>query len=477
MGLRTWAAVLAGLTLLHLGLAAWMPPAEDELYYWCWSKQLQASYYDHPAVTAWIVRLSTELFGDSLFAVRLPACLAALASVLLLATVTRHRGLMAATLLSPLSVFGAVVLTPDAPFILAWSAYLAWLAAAHRRLTPPPEGAPSASLAWWVVGGIVLGLGVLSKYTMGLAVPAALVSFLLVRPWRRWLPGYALHLAVAFLVATPILYHNWRLDFAPLRFQWGHVMVNREPSPAGFPAFLVTQVGLVGLLPFALPLWAAWRWRTLAADPTLRAAACLYLLPLAFFLWKATRGPLEANWPVAAYLGCWPVAAAWLSRGKSPLRPTLAALAFAPAALATLGVGAHLVRPLDCVPPDADRLTRCAETRAVADRVAAVVRGLGDTSPVFAPTYQWTAELRFAGLPAEQWPGLTRDSQFTQTPAHPDQCGSLLYFADGPLPADRAAGFGPPEVVALVPLAVRGRPVTCYLLTRYRRIETPAAPL
>jgi 4-amino-4-deoxy-L-arabinose transferase-like glycosyltransferase len=58
-----------------LGLAALVPPFDDELYYWCWSRDLQLSYYDHPPMVAYLIRLSTELFGDTILAIRLPGVL------------------------------------------------------------------------------------------------------------------------------------------------------------------------------------------------------------------------------------------------------------------------------------------------------------------------------------------------------------------------------------------------------------------
>ena len=55
------------------------------------------------------------------------------------------------------------------------------------------------------------------------------------------------------------------------------------------------QVLLFGVLPLVLLPWTWANFRTLTADPRLRAAVCLYALPFTFFLYKAARGPLEAT--------------------------------------------------------------------------------------------------------------------------------------------------------------------------------------
>ena len=47
-----WLAALAGLTLLRLVVAAILPLAPDEAYYWAWSRDLQGGYLDHPPMVA-----------------------------------------------------------------------------------------------------------------------------------------------------------------------------------------------------------------------------------------------------------------------------------------------------------------------------------------------------------------------------------------------------------------------------------------
>src|ERR1700730_18281913 len=65
-------AAITGLRLLWLALQ----PADlfpDEAQYWVWSQQLAPGYYSKPPLLAWLIALTTGLFGDSEFAVRLSA--------------------------------------------------------------------------------------------------------------------------------------------------------------------------------------------------------------------------------------------------------------------------------------------------------------------------------------------------------------------------------------------------------------------
>ena len=138
-----WREIAVGLAVFagYVGLAAWLPPLDDELYYWCWSKELQWSYYDHPAMTAVLIRASTELFGDTVLAIRLPACAALAGAFAILLSLTRPKGMMFAALVTPPFTFGAVLMTPDTPLLFFWAAYLRWLVGVHRSLVPlSPRG-------------------------------------------------------------------------------------------------------------------------------------------------------------------------------------------------------------------------------------------------------------------------------------------------------------------------------------------------
>lgn len=460
-----WLAAAAG---AYLALAAWVPPTDDELYYWCWSRGLQLSYYDHPPLTAYLIRASTEVFGDGVVALRLPACLASLVVLAVLFRLTRPRGVLPLVALTPPLTFGAILITPDAPLLAFWACYLYWLVRVHRRLD---AGVPVP--VWlWAVGGVLLGGGALGKYTMALAVPAGFAGFLLARrPWRHWLPGYLFHGTVSLLTFLPVVVFNAEHDFTPFRYQLNHVRAADAPGGVGtFAEFLGTQVLLAGGLPLVAFPWAVWNARSLAADARMRAAACLFVVPFAFFLWKAATGPLEGNWALVAYLGCWPVAAAW---ADSPSRRWLAASGFAVPVLATAFVAVHLARPIDRVPPHYDRITRQAAKLELARRAAGEVRRRGEALPVYVPTYQWTALLRYQGLDARQIDGVSRPSHFTARPERLTDADAAYLFSEGALPAEMTPGFGPPEILAAYPLVVRGETASVFYLIRYTRTPVP----
>jgi 4-amino-4-deoxy-L-arabinose transferase-like glycosyltransferase len=145
MTFRRYLVLLAALTPAWLALAALLPPADDEVYYWCWAQRLQLSYYDHPPMVAYMIRLSTAVFGDTLFATRLPAVVSTITMLAVIGWLTRPRTLLPLVLFTPLFTFGAVLVTPDTPLLMFWALYLAWLVGTHEKLAwsdEPPGSSP-----------------------------------------------------------------------------------------------------------------------------------------------------------------------------------------------------------------------------------------------------------------------------------------------------------------------------------------------
>ncbi len=492
---RWW---IVALFVAYLCLAAIIPVFDDEFYYWCWSRELQWSYYDHPPLTAVLIRLSTTLFGNSMVGFRIPACIGSAFVVYVISRLTPSKPIFWGAMLSPLFTLGAVLITPDAPLVAFWAAYVWWLVELHRRLTPtststnltdsdlansgPSTGNPIApsevvrqfsdatpkaepeppqgiTFRWWLLGGAILGFGVLSKYTMGLAVPAAFVSLLLAwRPWREWLPGYIFHGVVAFAVASPILIYNIGQNFEPLLFQWRHVA---EKSPSGllsFGDFVGAQMLLFGTLPFTLFPWVCIHFRRLCRDPRLRLCACFYALPLAFFLYKSTQTRLQGNWAFVCFVSFWPLASDWYEsvRASKSWRWSTAS-AFLPPGLAVLFLVMHGLTPLSVVPIQADRLYRQIAINSAGRELTRKIRAIGERLPIYTDTYQMTSLLRFHSLDAHQIDGLTRPSHFTRPPHHLTDVSRAYVVSDLPLDAKFSADFGPPEKLATVPVEFRGK--------------------
>lgn len=435
-----------------LALAALVPPFDDELYYWCWSRDLQLSYYDHPPMVAYLIRLSTELLGNTILAIRLPGVVSGMVVLAVIGWLSRPRVLFPLVVLSPVLTFAAILVTPDTPLLLFWALYLVWLVAVHERLA-----LDRVPRWWWIAGGIILGCGGLGKYTMGLAALAGSVSFLFAGAWRRWFAGYLFHALVAVAVASPILIHNIPQNFVPLRYQWAHSMGSPRPGIGPFAEFVGVQMLLFGGVPFAILVWGYRHWRELAGDPRLRVCACLFLIPFSFFLFKATRGRLEGNWAFPCFIACWPLAEVWYERVRGSWSWRLATRAgFALPLGLTTALTWHLVAPLPFLPPANDRPYRQQARMEAARAAADDLRAKGHTGPVFVTTYQWAALLRWNGVDARQIDGASRPSHFTSPPDSPAGLARAVVCAEGVLPERLMEGFGPPRIIHGYPVIVRG---------------------
>ena len=139
---------------LRLVAAAWTPLTFDEAYYWMWSKHLAGGYYDHPPMVAYVIRAGTIIAGDTELGVRLVSILLALPMSF---AVYQSAGILfggrrvaatAAILLNVtlMAAVGTLIVTPDAPLLVASSFVLLFCAKVLQ--TGQPEIVPAVSEAW-----------------------------------------------------------------------------------------------------------------------------------------------------------------------------------------------------------------------------------------------------------------------------------------------------------------------------------------
>ena len=240
---REPALLLAGaFFLLRLLYLPWINLFPEEAYYWNYAQHLDIGYLDHPPMVAWLIALGTRLGGQMEFGVRVPALVcSAVTSFFAWRLAARLYGRRAAavavllTQLLPFFFMAGWIMTPDAPLTACWAATLYFLA---RAFFDPVDRAPRA----WLGVGICLGLGLLSKYTVALLGPAAMLFLLLDVPsrpwWRRWEPYAAAALAV--LIFSPVIRWNLAHHGASFAFQSTSRLRARAefslPRAAGFGA-------------------------------------------------------------------------------------------------------------------------------------------------------------------------------------------------------------------------------------------------
>lgn len=320
------------LLVAKLALAAALPLFGDEAFYALESRRLAWAYSDLPGLTAWLVRLGTELGGQHALAVRLPFLLMGAALPWLVVRIAARwfgpapgwqAGLLA--LLLPLGGAMGLLALPDVPMLLAALLCLDAFAAMLRRYS---HGA-ALQLAF------ALALGAFAHYRFALVVLAGAAGLLCTPAGRALLrrPGLWLALAAGAAAWWPTLAWNLAHAGAGLGFQF----VDRHPWQPQWrglwwplaQAVLVTPLLMLLLLQALGAAWLRRRDRKLPAWGFMAglgfAAVPGYFL-LGFF---ADAERVTFHWPLAGWLALCalapPVLARWRPWARRALHATAAA--------------------------------------------------------------------------------------------------------------------------------------------------------
>ncbi len=211
--------VAAAVLLLHLFNNAFTTYGyfRDELYYIICTEHLSLGYVDHPPFAVYMLRLIRTLFGDSVFSIRLFPAAAHTAVVILAVQLSRQFGggsyariltaICVATAPGLLGMFG--IFSVNAFDILLWQIVFLLIHNVIRSDRPQ----------LWIWIGIVIGIGLLSKVSMGW-LAAGLFLGMVFTPHRKWFssPYPWFSAAIALLIFSPYVLWNIGNDFAHLEF-------------------------------------------------------------------------------------------------------------------------------------------------------------------------------------------------------------------------------------------------------------------
>ena len=291
----------------------------DEAQYWYWSRDLDFGYFSKPPLIAWAIATTTALFGNGEWAVRLAAPLFHFgAAAFLYATAqsqfTQRTAFWAGLgwLTMPGVTLSGFVITTDAPLLFFWSGsiyFLYQLAASETSNRRDYAGL-----------GMMIGLGLLSKYAMLYFIAALAISAVMVRPIRQ----AALHrnalitLFIAAGIATLNIAWNVQNDFQTV----SHTAANANWDstlfqPMQLLIFFIEQFAIAGIVPFAVLLIAAAGWRTQRPDWKIATALIFALTPLLIVSMQAFISRAHANWAAAAYPSAMLLVTVWLLQHRA----------------------------------------------------------------------------------------------------------------------------------------------------------------
>jgi len=248
---REFLVTIALFTLLRLIAVFFMGLMPQDAYYTYYSDSLALSYFDHPPMVAYMIKLFILIFGKSAVSLHLGDFIVTSLTVtflyLFLKEILKKVQLKRAITLivtAPLITILSINTTPDVPLLFFWS----------LSLLLGYKAIKSGQWYWWVLAGLGCGFAFTSKYT-GIFLPAGMFLFLLVsKENRKYLLSYKFILfALAVIVAvSPVVIWNIQNDFISLRYQSADRaagLSSFEFEPELFPGFLGSQLLL------ALPLF------------------------------------------------------------------------------------------------------------------------------------------------------------------------------------------------------------------------------
>jgi len=401
------------LRVVYLGSVELLP---EEAYYWNYSRHLDIGYLDHPPMVAWLIKVGTAAFGQSQFGVRAGAlCCGVITSVFtyrLARNLFDEATALAAVVLAqtlPFFFLSGLLITPDAPLTAAWAASLYYL---ERALVA------GRSPAWWRLG-FSLGIGAISKYSIGLLVPVTL-GFMLwdrkARPWwRRWEPYVAALLA--FAIFSPVILWNAQHEWASFAFQTSRRLAEAPRFAlhklVASALILITPTGVLAVAAALLGGNARGNVGGNVGGNGDTARRRMFtnmaiLVPLAVFALFSLRHEVKLDWTGASWIAALPIMAAgmistgaalsgfgaWIRAAWAPTLVTMlliygAGLHYLVLGLPGVGYGKHI----ELIPVGwRDLSRRIAETTAAIRKETG-----GDPLIVGMDRYAIASELAFYG--------------------------------------------------------------------------------
>jgi len=209
---------VVGFQLFRFLLLPFMGLMPQDAYYYLYGQNLSLSYFDHPGMVGYILRIFTDVLGQSVYVIKLADFTITSITILSfykLATLflSKHR-LFRSLILFSSTIFISILSfnsTPDVPLLLFWTLTIIFF---YKAIFEEKKW-------YWIVAGISMGLAFNSKYTalllhigvLGFLVFSSKYRKLLISPWL-WL-GIIISVAVTF----PVWWWNFQNEFASFAFQ------------------------------------------------------------------------------------------------------------------------------------------------------------------------------------------------------------------------------------------------------------------
>lgn len=446
------AILIALLTIARVAVVIATPLnlGPDEAQYWSWSLTPAFGYFSKPPLIAWIIGASTSLCGDGEACIRISSPLFHAGSALILyfagrALYDARVGAWAALTyaLMPGTSFSSLLITTDVPLLFFWS--LALLALAKLR--------QAESMAWAIVLGVAVGLGLLSKYAMLYFVLGAGLALLSNVDGRRLITSRAglIALATALIVFAPNIIWNVTHQFETVSHTAANANIGGGFKLSKLLEFLGAQVGIFGPIAMGLLIWGiarGWMDRALTSADTLLIA--LAAPPLVIVTIGALISRANANWAAPAFVALAVLVAAWgVKRGATRvLAANLIVNAIAAVLIMALAVSPAIVTALgqDNAAKRLRGWPEAGRTIANAANAGAYTALMSDDREDMASLFYYARPLN---VPLRMWPRAEAGNEYEAAYAlRPEESAHVLFVTRRENASDVLKAFAHSERIA-----------------------------
>ncbi|WP_300662591.1 hypothetical protein [Fluviicola sp.] len=289
--------------IVNLIQAAFTGLANDEAYYWMYSRNMDYGYFDHPPAIALLIKAGYAVFQSEL-GVRWLIVLMETLFIWGVFLLTNRRNFplffVIVCSVSCLQVYGFIAV-PDAPLLFFTTVFFLL----YKRWSEN-DG---------VVNSLLLGLTIAAllycKYHGLLVLFFTLLSNLSVLKNKRF------YLLISISVIAYLPHILWQITNDYPSYQYHVLTKSQDPyKPVDTLVFVAGQLMIAGPLTGLLLFYTAFRYRVQSV--TEKALKYTFTGFIVFFLFSTLNAPVEANWTVAAF-----VPMIVLSYNYMTLRPTL----------------------------------------------------------------------------------------------------------------------------------------------------------
>ncbi len=285
----------------------------DEAYYYNWAQHLDFGYYSKPPMLAWLIALTTSVFGGSEVAIKSGAMLLYPITTWVIYCIAKELFDVKTAFYSALIFFtipavwmSSMIISTDVVLLLFWSLALLFFI---KALSYNKAGS-------WIWAGIFSGLGLMSKYNFIFFLLSAVLVMGLIPEYKKHFknPYFYLTCLIALVIFLPNLIWNYNHDFVSFVHTGEISQVSRKLfHPNKFFEFFGAQFLVFGPILF-FTFWVIVFKRAFLKNEKYLILFLFAIVTLGFIMILSFLSRSFANWAAVTYVSATILVVSYLIR-------------------------------------------------------------------------------------------------------------------------------------------------------------------